>query len=191
MDKREMQLTWQWLIVEGYENWLDDGEVKSLPLPPEITYPDLKLNYAMFDFTTDLDYYGYNYWVNPHDQSISICPETLFLPSEDDMERISPSIDRSKIVLLNLIKKEMKRFADEYTDTGRYPSETHNFEDLWDCFFRYDDNYFMPDDLGDAFEDCWWVADKLTDLADNLDLDITYDSVSITFYLREETEDEI
>lgn len=190
MDKREMQLTWQWLIVEGYKNWLDNGETKSLPLPPEITYPDLKLNYAMHDFLEDLAYYGYTDWVNSHDQSIYIYPEALFLPSEDDMERVSPSIDRSKIVLLNLIKKEMKRFTDEHCE-GEHTSETHNYEDLWDIFFRDDDAYFMPDDLGEMFEECWWVADKLTDLADNLDLDISYDSVSITFYFKEDEQDEI
>lgn len=191
MDKREMQLTWQWLIIEGYEYWLDTGEVRSLPLPPEITYPDLKLNYAMFDFTTDLDYYGYTFWVNFYDQSVSITPEMLFLPHEDLMERISPSIDRSKIVLLNLIKKEMKYFTDCYCEGDEHKGESHYYEDLWDIFFRDDDNYFMPDDLGEEFEYDWYVADELVNLAEKLNLEITYDSVSVSFNLKEETEDEI
>lgn len=189
MDKRKMQLNWQWLIVEGYEYWLDTGEIKNLPLPPEITYPDLKLNYAMHDFLEDLAYYGYTDWVNPHDQSILIYPEMLFLPSEDYMERVSPSIDRSKIVLLNLIKKEMKRFTDCYCNGDEHISETHNYEDLWDIFFRDDDAYFMPDDLGEAFEECWWVADKLTDFADSLDLYLTYDSVSFTMTIKVDEEE--
>ena len=178
-------------MVQGYVHWLDTGEVRNLSLPPEITYPDLKLNYALGFFKQDVGYYFYDFWVNPHDQTIELMP-LLSVPSDDYILETTPYADRCKITLCNIIRKRMMELNDDLCDEEKVGTKTFYYEDLWDEFFE--ETYYMPEDLGEFFEEDSGMYDFLDRYREQNGIrDITYDSVSITFYYREEeeTEDEI
>ena len=181
---KRMSAKWQWLMVKGYAHWLDTGEAKSLSLPPEITYPDLKLNYAWGFFKQDLNYYFYGSCIKPHDQTIEITP-CLLVPSDDYILETTPYADRCKIVLRNIIRKRMMELNDDLCDEEKVGFKTFYYKDLWDEFFE--DTYYMPEDLGEFFEEDSGMYDFLDRYREQNGIrEITYDSVSITFYYRNE-----